>query len=66
MIVSLYQNGILDDDKVKDMNTIPKIEVFWTSLVNQNTQISGINKKLRLSMISEDIFLLLEKILLKL
>lgn len=66
LIVSLYQNGILDDGKVKDLNTIPKIEVFWTSLVNQNTQISGINKKLRLSMISEDIFLLLEKILLKL
>ena len=64
LIVSLYQNGILDDDKVKDLNTIPKIEVFWTSLVNQNTQISGINKKLRLSMISEDIFLLLEKVLL--
>jgi hypothetical protein len=66
LIVSLYQNGILDDDKVKDLNTIPKIEVFWTSLVNQNTQISGINKKLRLSMISEDTFLLLEKVLLKL
>lgn len=66
LIVSLYQNGILDDGKVKDLNTIPKIEVFWTSLVNQNTQISGINKKLRLSMISEDIFLLLEKNLLKL
>lgn len=66
LIVSLYQNGILDDGKVKDLNTIPKIEVFWTSLVNQNTQISGINKKLRLNMISEDIFLLLEKVLLKL
>lgn len=66
LIVSLYQNGILDDGKVKDLNTIPKIEVFWTSFVNQNTQISGINKKLRLSMISEDIFLLLEKVLLKL
>lgn len=66
LIVSLYQNGILDDDKVKDLNSVPKIEVFWNSLINQNTQISGINKKLRLSMISEDIFLLLEKVLLKL
>ena len=66
LIVSLYQNGILDDDKVKDLNSVAKIEVFWTSLVNQNTQISGINKKLRLTMISEDIFLLLEKVLLKL
>ena len=66
LVVSLYQNGILDDKIVQDLNSVPKIEVFWTSLVNQNTQISGINKKLRLSMISEDIFLVLEKVLLKL
>jgi hypothetical protein len=66
LMVSLYQNGILDDKIVQDLNSVPKIEVFWTSLVNQNTQISGINKKLRLTMISEDIFLVLEKVLLKL
>ncbi|GAA5094049.1 hypothetical protein GCM10023210_25350 [Chryseobacterium ginsengisoli] len=66
LVVSLYQNGILDDKIVKDLNSVPKIEVFWNSLVNQNTQISGINKKLRLTMISEDIFLVLEKVLLKL
>jgi hypothetical protein len=66
LVVSLYQNGILDDKIVQDLNSVPKIEVFWTSLVNQNTQISGINKKLRLTMISEDIFLVLEKVLLKL
>ena len=66
LIVSLYQNGILDDDKVKDLSSVAKIEVFWTSLVSQNATISGINKKLRLTMISEDIFLILEKVLLKL
>jgi hypothetical protein len=66
LMISLYQNSVLDDDKVKDLNSVPKIEVFWSSLINHNTQISGINKKLRLSMISEDIFLLLEKVLLKL
>jgi hypothetical protein len=66
LIVSLYQNGFLDEEKVKDLNTVPKIEIFWTSLVNHNTQILGINKKLRLSMISEDIFLVIEKVLLKL
>jgi len=66
LIVSLYQNGFLDEEKVKDLNTIPKIEIFWNSLVNHNTQILGINKKLRLSMISEDIFLVIEKVLLKL
>ena len=66
LVVSLYQNSILDDDKVKDLSSVAKIEVFWTSLISQNTQISGINKKLRLTMISEDIFLILEKVLLKL
>ncbi|MGE8533598.1 MAG: hypothetical protein ACN6OJ_03300 [Chryseobacterium sp.] len=66
IIVSLYQNGILDDEKLKDMNSVPKIESFWNSLVEQNTAISGINKKLRLSVIPEDIFLILEKVFLKL
>ncbi len=66
IIVSLYQNGILDDEKLKDMNSVPKIKRFWTSLVEQNTAISGINKKLRLTIIPEDIFLILEKVFLKL
>ncbi|RMZ60449.1 hypothetical protein D1632_04470 [Chryseobacterium nematophagum] len=66
LMVSLYQNGILDDDKVKQLDSIAKIEIFWTSLVSQNTTIVGINKKLKLTMISEDIFLILEKVLVKL
>jgi predicted house-cleaning noncanonical NTP pyrophosphatase (MazG superfamily) len=66
IIVSLYQNGILDDEKLKEMDSIPKIESFWTSLTAQNAAISGINKKLRLTVIPEDIFLILEKVFLKL
>ncbi|WP_153397819.1 hypothetical protein [Chryseobacterium vaccae] len=66
IIVSLYQNGILDDEKLKEMDSVSKIESFWTSLVTQNTAISGINKKLRLTIIPEDIFLILEKIFQKL
>ncbi|CAA7390093.1 hypothetical protein [Chryseobacterium fistulae] len=66
LMVSLYQNGILDDDKIKQLDSIAKIEIFWTSLVSQNTTIVGINKKLKLTMISEDIFLILEKVLVKL
>ncbi|WP_276966500.1 hypothetical protein [Chryseobacterium sp.] len=66
IIVSLYQNGILDDEKLKDMNSVPKIESFWNSLVVQNAAISAINKKLRLSIIPEDIFIILEKVFLKL
>lgn len=66
IIVSLYQNGILNDEKLKEMNSVPKIENFWNSLVEQNAAISGINKKLRLSVIPEDIYLILEKVFLKL
>lgn len=66
IIVSLYQNGILDDEKLKEMDSVSKIESFWISLVTQNTAISGINKKLRLTIIPEDIFLILEKIFQKL
>ncbi|CAI8935528.1 hypothetical protein [Chryseobacterium sp. IT-36CA2] len=66
VIVSLYQNGILNDEKLEEMNSVPKIETFWNTLVEQNAAISGINKKLRLSIIPEDIFLVLEKVFLKL
>ena len=66
IIVSLYQNGILDDKKLKEMDSVSKIESFWTSLVTQNTAISGINKKLRLTIIPEDIYLILEKVFQKL
>jgi hypothetical protein len=65
IIVSLYQNGVLDDEKLKELNSVPRIESFWNSLVTQNTAISGINKKLRLTVIPEDIFLILEKVFLR-
>ena len=66
LIISLYQNGILDDLKIKDLNSIPKIEAFWNRLLSQNTTIAGINKKLRLTLLAEDIYLILEKVFAKL
>ena len=63
LILSLYQNGILDDTKIKELNSVSKIEVFWNQLLNQNTTIAGINKKLRLTLLSEDIYLIIEKVL---
>ena len=65
LIISMYQNGILDEDKIKDLHTISKIETFWNKLLPQNTTIAGINKKLRLTLIAEDIYLILEKIFAK-
>lgn len=66
LMISMYQNGILDDAKIKDLNSIAKIETFWIQLLPQNTTIAGINKKLRLTLLAEDIYLILEKILAKL
>ncbi|MGE6395728.1 hypothetical protein [Chryseobacterium scophthalmum] len=63
LILSLYQSGILDDAKIKELNSVSKIEVFWNQLLNQNTTIVGINKKLRLTLLSEDIYLIIEKVL---
>lgn len=63
LILSLYQSGILDDAKIKELNSVSKIEVFWNQLLNQNITIAGINKKLRLTLLSEDIYLIIEKVL---
>ncbi|MBA5246711.1 hypothetical protein H1R16_09455 [Marnyiella aurantia] len=65
LILSMHQNGILTDKKIKNLNSVAKIEAFWNSMVNQNESVSSIYKKLRLTLISEDIYLLTEKILLK-
>lgn len=66
LVVSMYQNGILDNTKIKDLNSIAKIETFWNQLLSQNTSIAGINIKLRLTLLSEDIYLIIERILTKL
>lgn len=65
LLVTLYQNNLLSDEKIKELNSIDKIEQFWKFLLTQNTSISSINKKLRMNFIDEDIFLLIEKVLAK-
>lgn len=65
LILSLHQNKILTDDKIKELNSVQKIEVFWAFLLTQNDTISSFNKKLRMSLTAEDIYLLFEKSLLK-
>jgi hypothetical protein len=65
IIVSLYQNGILDDEKLKELNSVSKLKVsglHWLRRIRR----SLINKKLRLTVIPEDIFLILEELFLKL
>lgn len=65
LMISLYQNNILDDAKIKELNSVIKIGQFWEQLLSQNTSIAGINKKMRLNLLSEDIYLIIEKIITK-
>jgi len=65
LLISLHQSGYLDDSKIHDLQTIEKIKAFWQELLNRNGSISNINKKLRLTLIPEDIYLIIEKILVK-
>lgn len=65
LILSLFQQGALTESNLKELNTIPKIESTWVSLLAQNGSISLINKKLLVQIINEDIYMLIEKIILK-
>lgn len=65
LILSLYQQGFLTDQMLKDLDSVPKIEASWNLLLSQNGSVSVINKKLMTKLIAEDIYLLLEKIIAK-
>lgn len=65
LILSLIQNNILDDAKIAKMNSIANIELYWAQIIAQNESIANINKKLRMTLLAEDIYLLFEKNLAK-
>ena len=63
LILNLVQQGFLTDDMLRELDSIPRIEIFWSTLLTRNGTLSVINRKLHLNMITEDIYLLLEKII---
>lgn len=65
LILTCYQKGILDEVKLSKLNAVPKIELFWRQLIDKNESISGVDKKLRLKLNSQDIYLILERTLAK-
>lgn len=65
LILNLFQQGVLTESILKELNTIPKIEATWNSILAQNGSISLVNKKLLVKLINEDIYMLIEKIILK-
>lgn len=60
-LLSLVQSGTLNDDNINELDSIPKIEIFWNNLKNLNESILLIDKKLKLKIIAEDIYLIIEK-----
>ncbi len=65
LLLSLYQQGLLTDTMLNELNSIARIEAAWASILTQNGSVSLINKKLMLNLIAEDIYMLLERIILK-
>lgn len=63
LILNLIQQGFLTDQKLQELNSYTEIEAYWNFLLTQNGSISVINKKLRMKLIPEDIYLLVEKII---
>lgn len=61
LILMLVQNNILDDEKIAALDSIEKVEIFWNEITLKNESIGAINKKLRMSLLAEDIYLLFEK-----
>lgn len=61
LILMLVQNNILDDEKIATLDSIEKVEIFWNEITLKNESIGAINKKLRMSLLTEDIYLLFEK-----
>lgn len=61
-ILNLYQLKILDDKKLKTLNSTQKIGSFWEGLIKQNDSLALIDKKLKIKLINEDIYLILERI----
>ncbi|NLY24624.1 MAG: hypothetical protein GX042_06380 [Bacteroidales bacterium] len=63
LILNLVQQEFLTNDMLRELDSISRIELFWNTLLTRNGTLSVINRKLHLSMITEDIYLLLEKII---
>ncbi len=65
LLLNLIQQGLLNDQQIAELSTVAHIEVFWKQLLTQNGSISLINKKLLTKLIAEDIYLIIEKTLLR-
>lgn len=63
VILSAIQSKIVTENELKQLNDIHDIEVFWNNLKSQQTQVDLIHKKLRLEILNQDIYILLDQII---
>ena len=60
-VLSAIQNHLITQEQIQEVNNIRKIESLWNKL-KQNQQISLLDRKLRLTITNNDIYLLLDEI----
>jgi len=60
LVLSAIQSHLIDDNTLLKMKDLNQIKLLWEQLI-QNEQILLIEKKLKLSVTQEDIFILLDK-----
>lgn len=65
LMISLVQAGSLSDNMLNQLTSIDKIQAFWEELIQKNDSIATINKRLKLKIIDEDIFIIIDKIISK-
>lgn len=61
LILSAIQNQLLTQEQLEQADHISKVEIIWNNL-RQNQQISLVDRKLRLTLTNNDIYLLLDEI----
>ncbi len=66
IVLTILQNGNGTAEEILALSSIEDIEVFWSRISNQNEQLNFIDKKLRLEILKEDIYLLFSNIITKL
>lgn len=61
LMLSAIQNQLLTQVQIEEANNISKVEAIW-NVLKQNQQISLVDRKLRLTITNNDIYLLLDEI----
>jgi len=65
LVLSLVQSNLISKDVIQSINSLEHIETLWKKM-SENEQIDLMNMKLKMSVQQQDIYLLIEKIFIRL